>query len=152
MKGKKMSDGKDFGKAIGEKIGASLKRMREESEAAMAQESSEVDVAEDLNILPMPNDQDIFEKLIRWTWKIQKGLYVCGVLYTQDVDFHNAGEYVVEADIDEKDTLHVWTPEVAKEFGVAAVSASNWVNVWQQHFGHLFAKKNIQISVTEAPE
>mgnify|MGYP001576906516 CR=1 FL=1 len=141
------TEGKDFGKAIGEKIGASLKRMKEESERAVEENSVP---QEDLNILPMPDDQEIFPTLIRWTWFIQKGLYVCGVLYTQNQDFHNAGDYVVEADIDEKATLHVWTPEVAKEFGVAAVSASNWVNVWQQHFGHLFAKKNIQISVTES--
>jgi len=156
MKGQKMTnDGKDFGKAIGQKLAQAVKDAQEKVSSQSQQE--------DLNILPMPDSQEIHKDWIEWTWIVNPpsmGIKINGVLYTHDVDFKSAGQYIVDIDLGNEDSkkksVNIFTADVAKDIGKAVLSASNWINVWKQHFGELFVKMNTemggQISVTEAPE
>ena len=154
------NDGKDFGKMIGEKLSQAVKDAKAKTEKSL--EESMADVPEDLNILPMPDSQEIHKDWIEWTWIVgpkSMNIRVNGVLYTHDVDFKSAGQYIVDIDFGyDHDTkfANIFTADVAKDIGKAVLSASNWINVWKQHFGELFVKMNTemgdQISVTEAPE
>jgi len=156
------NDGKDFGKMIGEKLSQAVKDAKAKTEKSL--EESMADVPEDLNILPMPDSQEIHKDWIEWTWIVQPKsmkIRVNGVLYTHNTDFKKAGEYIVDIDLgdpdqDVKKKESNFTADVAKDIGKAVLSASNWINVWKQHFGELFVKMNTemggQISVTEAPE
>lgn len=102
---------------------------------------------EDLNILPLPNYQEIVSgKWMQWCWIIADGqtvggIKVFGILYLSDVGGgKRKGEYEVQLCLGkhhgstEENVFHL-APGLTKEIGQALISAQNWQNIWKQHAG-----------------
>lgn len=120
-----------------------LQTAAENAKANQEQEQQQPEVkTEDLNQLPMPIKQVMEIDQIIWTWDLPKGFEVSAFLYrTGD----KAGTYEIDCcfpfdDDSDQNEVYTATPEQAKLFGHALISASNWQNVWKQYVGEFIAR------------
>lgn len=93
------------------------------------------DEAEDLNILPKPNKQEIKKDLglIEWYW-------YCGLYTVHSCLQTPTGEYKIELTGASGETpQQIFEPEEAKMVGQALLSAWNWQEIWQMHAGSFIA-------------
>lgn len=141
-------------KEIVEKISeaAEAKRLaREEDEA------TELELNDDLNILPFPISQTIDQEYgeITWKWDTwsspepETSPQVIAILETR-VDRYTVK---IEGSTSLQDSL---SPENAKMLGQALVSAWNWKEIWQSHAGSFLLKSmsgdsNATIPVVMSP-
>lgn len=105
--------------------------------------------AEDFNILPFPENQEIRNgengAWIQWWWDIGE-VRVWGILYTTDTKSNDGlrkkGQYEVQLSMPEKNDVYNFNSDESKAIGKAMLSASNWINIWKEHAG-MFLEKNL---------
>lgn len=103
--------------------------------AARAKAEDTDDEADDLNILPKPDKQEIKRPLgtIEWDWNCTENITVRSIL----VQGSHAYNVFIETTVDFEYPL---CAEEAKIVGQALVSAWNWRDVWQFHAGGFIAR------------
>ena len=116
-----------------------LSEAAQKKSAELEGESQDESPPDDLNFLPLPDNQEIHDDCIIWTWECN-GNDNFSVQATLHTSGNKKGEYYVEM-------FHTSGPNVvgfifteAKEIGQALISAWRYQYVWKDYAGEFMEK------------
>ena len=131
-------------------IGGGMRNIIEGLKEASERAKLNVETAEeqeDLNILPLPEDQIVMDDRIFWIWRPWgEDVVVHGILFTKDVDkgreLQQKGSYRVDLLMAGKSDNHFQLfGDSAKRIGQALISAQNYENIWKEYAGEFMEKQ-----------
>lgn len=138
MSGSGGGSGEGF-KEILDKLSEAAKK-KAETTAEVEQQQQNENQREDLNVLPLPDDQAIHDDCIIWTWECNgnDNFSVQAVLFTAG---NKKGQYQVEMfHTCIRSNVVGFLFDEAKEVGQALISAWQYQNVWKDHAGDFMEK------------
>lgn len=131
-------------------IGGGMRNIIEGLKEASERAKLNVETAEeqeDLNILPLPEEQVVLDDRIVWTWRPWgEEVSVHGILFTKRVEtnteLQEKGSYRVDLALagKNKNTFSLFS-DSARFIGQALISAHNYQHIWKEYAGEFMEKQ-----------
>lgn len=117
---------------------------RAQAKAAEINEAEDMEPdVDDLNILPMPDRQEIVPgKWMQWTWFVGPEVKVFGILYLKDWEDKQKHQYEVQLSFPGPPMSVFNLPDdMPKYIGQAMISAGNYQKIWKAHAGEFLERE-----------